>query len=558
MSAAETRASEEVGRAVLSSPPKTDCYRSIAEAPALRPERSSVMVGRFAEFETWTEINSAVEGHFMERLAPTAFAKTVRENRGNMRVLFHHGRDASVGFQVLGTIEQLEQDTSHEVELFESVPQLIMDGLRAGQYGSSYRFAIVNHDWVRRPKRSSHNPSGLPELTILEAKVREFGPTPIPQYSGTSSGIRSVTDEILLDALAEDPDRFEQMLRGRSHASLNGLESDRSRSSDRDYKRSVDAVGSAVWAIRPDALAVILGIIGERANGIRPTEEEIRARIGMRAESEPVGDDKSPVAVISILGPIVPRADLFSDVSGAVSIEELQARFQAAVADPAVAAIVLDIDSPGGDAKMVPELAAEIIAARGSKPIVAVANSMAASGAYWLASAADEIVVTPSGEVGSIGVYTSHTDISAAQEKAGIKTTLVAAGEYKVERNPFAPLSSEAQGEMQDRVDAIYENFVLAVAEGRGVDVETVKESFGKGRMMLAPNAVKAGLADKIGTLKETVSRLEKATAKASSERSEPDAPERTTPAEPEPSEATTHSDRGLFWFAEPPAHMKE
>jgi signal peptide peptidase SppA len=526
--------------AVLSSPPRGDCYRALAEAPELKGDTSPVMFGRFAEFETWTEINSILEGHFFERVAPTAFAKTIREDRDRIRVLFHHGRDASVGFQVLGTIDELHEDSYHVVGLFEAVPPLILDGLRAGQYGSSYRFATVKHEWVSRPRRSDRNPKGIPELTILEARVREFGPTPIPQYPTGAVGVRSVTDDLALEAFAQDPQRIEAMLRDRSMISVPDLggvtEKDRVASSDREYRRSVEMVGSSVWAITPEMLGVIVGIIGERANGIRPTREEIQARIGARAEESEPND--SSVAVIPIHGPIVPRADLLDEVSGAVSIENLQETFRDAVADENVSAILLDIDSPGGDAKMIPEMAAEIMAARGSKPIVAVANSMAASAAYWLATAADELIVTPSGEVGSIGVYTAHADISAAQEKAGIKTTLVSAGDYKVERNPFAPLSEDAESAMQERVDTIYDAFVAAVATGRGVDAETVQNDFGKGRLLLATSAVKAGMADKVDTFTNTLKRLEKSAE--SGERSEPEPPEVTTP-EPEPSEATTH-----------------
>lgn len=537
---------------MLATPPRGECYRALMPGPELRAEGSApVMFGRFAEFETWTEINSAVEGHFFERVAPTAFTKTIRENRSNMRVLFHHGRDA-LGFQVLGKIDQLEDDTYHEVSLFEGVPQLIMDGLRAGVYGSSYRFAIVNHEWTARPRRSDRNPKGLPELTILEAKVREFGPTPVPQYSGTLSGIRSMTDELMVDRLAEDPERLERMIRQRSGITLNGLDRTSDEIPEGEYRRSVGLVGGAVWAMHPPALATVLAIIAERANGVKPTEEDIRRRVGVRAESEPVTSPS--VAVIPIQGAIVPRADLLSDMSGATSIESLQATFRAALEDPEVSAILLDVDSPGGDARMVPELATEIRAARGTKPIIAVANPSAASAAYWLASAADELVVTPSGDVGSIGVYSAHTDLSAAEEKAGIKTTLVSAGEYKVERNPFEPLSDEAQAAMQERVDSIYDSFVNAVAAGRGVDAETVKENFGKGRMVLAPLAVKAGMADRVGTFAQTLARLEKAAAEST--RSEPEPPGVTTRApgtEPEPPEATTRSSRDRFWFVADP-----
>jgi len=542
----------EAGVAMPAGPPRTDCFRALAAAPEFRGDSKPLMFGRFAEFETWSEVNSILEGHFLERVAPTALQKTVVEQRPSVKCLFNHGRD-SLGMQVLGTIDVLEPDSYYEVTLFDGIPPLLMDGLRAGEYGSSYRFALVGgkYEFIRRPKKSAHNPDGIPELTILEMRLREFGPTPIPVYKGTSTGVRSMTDEFFVGQLADDPERLDQILRQRSSISVSrDLVQDGDQNDEFRYRRSVECVGETVWLLHPPALATLVGIIGERANGHRPSAEEIKQRIGSR--SEPTESAQGPVAVIPLHGMIVPRADLMSDVSGATSVADFQQKFRGALADPEVSAILIDIDSPGGDAQMVPELASEIMAARGTKPIVAQANPMAASGAYWIACAADELVVTPSGDVGSIGAYTAHTDLSAAQEKAGIKTTLVSAGDYKVERNPFEPLSAEAQAAMQDRIDSIYETFVKAVADGRGVDTETVINDFGKGRMLLANQAVKAGMADKVATFDQTLSRLQK-TVIPDKTRSEPESPATTTRVEPEPSEATTRSRTDLFWFVEDP-----
>jgi capsid assembly protease len=569
MSATDTAL--EAGAAMPSPPPQNDLFRAaVLEAPKLKDETSDtpVMFGHFALFEQWAEVDSLYEGHFFERILPGAFAKTMAENRKNMRVLFHHGI-GGIGFQVLGTIEELTEDMSgayYEVAMFDSVPPLIMEGLRAGQYGSSYKFDLIKYDFQPRPKRTDRNPEGIPELSVIEAKVKEFGPTPIPVQKETSAGMRSLTDDVFMERLTRDPERFGKLLQ-RSSASITGTRAftpeptpkvnvtvDRipERRSRHEYKRSVDLIGETVWLIHPSALATIVAIIGERASGYRPTDEEIKQRIGTRAAVS-VPED-STVAVLPLHGPIVPRADVLSETSGLTSVEAFQADFRAALADPNVSSILIDIDSPGGDARMIPELASEIMAARGQKPIVAQANSMAGSGAYWLACAADEIVVTPSGDVGSIGAYTAHTDLTAAQEKAGIKTTLVSAGEYKVERNPFQPLSEAAQAEMQSRIDSIYEMFVAAVADGRGVDTQTVLDKFGQGRMVQAPQAVKAGMADRVGTYDETLARLQAGVPDKT--RSEPEPPAASTPpttpdTEPEPSEATTHTqERGLFWFA--------
>jgi HK97 family phage prohead protease len=279
---------------------------------------------------------------------------------------------------------------------------------------------------------------------------------------------------------------------------------------ERKYKRAIQYVSDAVWAIHPSALATILQIIGERRDGYRPTAEEIRDRIGAQQIDAADEESTSPVAVIEINGPIFPKAGLMTELSGATSIETLRSDFRAALANPDVKAILLNIDSPGGSVDQVPEMAAEILAARGQKPIVAQANGWAASAAYHLASGADEIVVTPSGEVGSIGVYTAHDDISAAQEKLGIKTTLISAGKYKTEGSPLGPLEDEARAEMQSKVDAFYKMFVSAVAKGRGVTAKDVTGGFGEGRMVMAEQAVEFGMADRVATFDQTFVRLEK------------------------------------------------
>src|SRR5207302_11309430 len=119
--------------------------------------------------------------------------------------------------------------------------------------------------------------------------------------------------------------------------------------------------------------------------------------------------------------------------------------FDAAIADPNVSAVVLDTDCPGGSAAGTPELASKIRAARGKKPIIAVANALMASAAYWIASAADEIVATPSADVGSVGGYQAHLDQSQALEKEGLKVTFIQEPALKTAGNPYEPLRSAAR-----------------------------------------------------------------------------------------------------------------
>jgi HK97 family phage prohead protease len=151
---------------------------------------AALLTGHFARFGEWTEIASLVEGHFMEKVAPGAFGKTIREDGKQMRVLFNHGSDPTLGKQILGDVETLREDSVgayYAVRVFDGLPQLLRSGLAAGVYGSSFRFSVEREQYVTNTKRSSYNPKALPERTILEARVYEFGPVSFPAYEGATS-----------------------------------------------------------------------------------------------------------------------------------------------------------------------------------------------------------------------------------------------------------------------------------------------------------------------------------------------------------------------------------
>ncbi len=283
------------------------------------------------------------------------------------------------------------------------------------------------------------------------------------------------------------------------------------------------------WAIMPDRLEAIAEVIERRVEGIRLSEGEIASIKGDRQPngvgvhwtmeargSQPVSalDGSSPpssvIAVISVFGIIAQHACEVDDISGpgGTSTERVMLSFRAALNDPSVKAIVFHINSPGGNVYGVQALADEIFKARGQKPIVAQANSLAASAAYWIASSADEIVVTPGGEVGSVGVYALHEDVSKAAEMEGIKFTFISAGKYKVEGNAYEPLGDEAAKAIQRSVDSYYRDFVTGVARGRGVSADDVINGFGEGRAEKDKVALKAGMVDRVGTLDDTLKRL--------------------------------------------------
>src|ERR1041384_5720126 len=166
------------------------------------------MTGHFAVFNQWTRIESAWEGTFMERVAPGTFAKTIRENRANMRVTLNHGSDPQAGDKPLGPIEVLNEDETgayYEVPLLDtSYNRDILPGLQAGLYGASFRFRVMKEAFDQKPKRSDYNPDGLPERTIKEASVEEFGPVTFPAYAGATAAVRSLTDDFIVSRLTRN------------------------------------------------------------------------------------------------------------------------------------------------------------------------------------------------------------------------------------------------------------------------------------------------------------------------------------------------------------------
>jgi len=213
------------------------------------------------------------------------------------------------------------------------------------------------------------------------------------------------------------------------------------------------------------------------------------------------------VAVVPVMGVISHRANMLTRFSGGTSTEILAQDIRQLAADESIETIMLDIDSEGGNVEGVPELWKTIYDARQKKTVVAVANAMAASAAYHIGSAATEFVATPSGSVGSIGVFHVHADQSAAIEEAGVKLTITKAGKYKTEGNPFEPLADEGKDFIQSRVDEAYSTFVRDVAKGRGVPVGEVRNGYGEGRLLGAKEALELGMIDRIATLDETIGR---------------------------------------------------
>lgn len=180
------------------------------------------LVTRFAVFNVWTEIHSWWEGDFLERLAPGAFAKTISERRDQIKVLYDHGMDFHIGNKILGRPEILREEPAGpwaEVPLLDtSYNRDLIPGLDAGGYGASFRFRVVKEQWNDEPDVAEHNPKGLPERTITEVKLFEFGPVTFPAYEEATAGLRSLTDQFLERMAERAPDRFASLLEANPEA----------------------------------------------------------------------------------------------------------------------------------------------------------------------------------------------------------------------------------------------------------------------------------------------------------------------------------------------------
>jgi len=306
------------------------------------------------------------------------------------------------------------------------------------------------------------------------------------------------------------------------------------------YAHVVTEFYQTLWAVKEETLTAMHNLLLQRSEGAKWSADEIRERIaeantsngyvsiardGARFLASDRGDatlmegsngrrnSAAPgsVAVIPMTGIISHRMSGMSAISGpggGASIQKMTAQFRQALDDDNCKAILFDVDSPGGSVDGIPELASEILSARSYKPLIAVVNTMCCSAAYWLASAAGEMVCTPSGQAGSIGVYMAHLDESEALKKGGLKVTVIKAGKYKTEGNSSEPLPDEARAALQSKVDDYNGMFVKAVAQNRRTSQSAVRDGYGQGRSVLASDALKQNLVDRVGTLDDVLSGL--------------------------------------------------
>lgn len=272
------------------------------------------------------------------------------------------------------------------------------------------------------------------------------------------------------------------------------------------------------WALMPEHLQAMTAVLTRWSSDEPPSDEtlfQVNADRVLRDTRKQfaAANAGAGIAVLPLYGVVTQRGNMVDDISGpgSTSTQKFTSALRQVLADDTVGQILIDIDSPGGSVYGVAELATEIVKARAQKPVVAVANSLAASAAYWIGCSAGEFYVTPGGEVGSIGVWQAHFDYSKALEEEGVKPTLISAGKFKVEGNPYVPLDPEAQAFMQSRVDDYYNAFIKAVAKGRGVSVADVRDGMGEGRVLGADAALAAKMVDGVATFDDVLAKMQKA-----------------------------------------------
>ncbi len=273
---------------------------------------------------------------------------------------------------------------------------------------------------------------------------------------------------------------------------------------------------STPWALMPERLQAMTAVLSRWSQGEPASDKtmfQINADRVIRDTRKQMAAANTGlnIAVLPLYGVVTQRANMVDDISGpgCTSTQQFSAALQQLLADNSVSQILIDIDSPGGSVYGVSELAHEIIQARAQKPVIAIANSLAASAAYWIGCSASEFYVTPGGEVGSIGVWQAHFDYSKAFEEDGVKPTLISAGKFKVEGNPYVPLDEQAQAFMQSRVDDYYNAFIQAVSVGRGVSIKDVQSGMGEGRILGAQAALAQKMVDGISTFDEVLAKMQ-------------------------------------------------
>lgn len=264
--------------------------------------------------------------------------------------------------------------------------------------------------------------------------------------------------------------------------------------------------GTPLLIARPK-LEVILGVVARKLAGdtlAMPPPSSVDT--GMTGGLQ----NLEGIAVLPVLGTLVRRSSYIGAASGLTSYHDIEAMAEQAFADPAVRAVLLEIDSSGGEAGGVFDLAQRLrqLAQASGKPLWAIADEAALSAAYAIACAADRLWLTRTAEVGSIGVVAVHVDESVADAKAGLNYTFLHAGAHKVDGHPHAPLPAPVAADIQADIEQLHAQFIALVAGFRRLSVDAIRDT--EARVYRSEAAVQTGLADQIGTRAEAITALQR------------------------------------------------
>lgn len=271
---------------------------------------------------------------------------------------------------------------------------------------------------------------------------------------------------------------------------------------------------STPWALMPERMSAYAAFLVAHHFGGAPraaVEAPAQPADGVQAAAPAKGVARTGgIAIVPVSGPIVEWPGDIDMCEGGTASRMVSRALLEAEADETVGQILMVFSTPGGSVYGTKECGDIINRVKAKKPVVGVAQSLAASAGYWMLSQCSEAYCTPGGEVGSIGVYSAHQCVAEALKMAGVDVKLFSAGKYKVENSPFAPLSDEAAAYQTQRANDYYAMFTQAVAKGRGAPIDTVRTGMGEGRVLGADAALAAGMIDGIATMDEVLQKMQR------------------------------------------------
>lgn len=267
--------------------------------------------------------------------------------------------------------------------------------------------------------------------------------------------------------------------------------------------RAFELAASRPWLMLPDALDSLMAIADRHGD-----PEALEARLGRPLENTRVVSMRDGIAIIPVTGPIMRYANMFTRISGATSTQELATDLQAALDNPQVKGIILNVDSPGGEASGINELSDMVYAARGKKPIKAYGGGTVASASYWIGSSADELVIDDTALLGSIGVV---VEVALREAREGEKRYTITSSNAPNKRPDLE--TEEGRAELSKTIDALGEVFVAKVARNLGVNPDQVPAMGDHGGLKVGAAAVASGLAHRLGSLESLITEMAKSAA---------------------------------------------